>query len=107
MCGSGNATLLISNKETNDIMKIIKSLEESGLLIKGVRKTIKNKEKKQKEGFLEMSLGTLGANLMGNLLIGKDSISASERTIRADEGTIKASKGTIRADQDFKCHLIL
>ena len=50
-------------------MKIIKSLEESGLLIKGVRKTIKNKAKKQKEGFLKMSLGTLGANLMGNLLI--------------------------------------
>ena len=88
-------------------MKIIKSLEESGLLIKGVRKTIKNKAKKQKEGFLKMSLGTLGANLMGNLLIGKGSISPSELKIRADEGTIKASKDTIRADQGFKCHLIL
>ena len=107
MCGSDNATLLISNKETNDVMKIIKSLEESGLLIKSVRKTIKNKAKKQKGGFLKMSLGTLGANLMGNLLIGKGSISPSELKIRADEGTIKASKDTIRADQGFKCHLIL
>ena len=43
---------------------------------------------------------------MGNLLIGKGSISPSELKIRADEGTIKASKDTIRANQGFKCHLI-
>ena len=61
-------TLIISNEEMNDVMKIIKSLEESGLLIKGVSKTIKNEAKEQKGGFLIMLLDTLGANLLGNLL---------------------------------------
>ena len=56
----------------NDIMKIIKSLEESNLLVKGVSKTIKNEAKEQKGGFLSMSLGTLGASLLGNLLTVKD-----------------------------------
>ena len=51
--GSGNTTLIISNEEMNDIMKIIKSLEESGLLIKSVSKTIKNKAKEQKKDFSE------------------------------------------------------
>ena len=64
-------TLIISNEKKNDIMKIIKSLEESGLLMKGVSKTIKNEAKKQKNGFLGMVLGTLGASLLGNLLAGK------------------------------------
>ena len=49
-------------------MKILKSLEESGLLIKGISKTIKNDAKKHKEGFLGMCLGTLGASLLGTLL---------------------------------------
>ena len=52
----------------NDIIKIVKSLEESGLLIKGVSKTIKNEEKEQTVGFLEMLLGTLDASLLENLL---------------------------------------
>ena len=56
-------TLIISNEETNDIMKIVKSLEESGLLIKIVSKTIKNEAKEEKRGFLGMLLGTLGASL--------------------------------------------
>ena len=56
-------TLIISNKEMNDTMKIIKSLEEYGLLIKGVSETIKNEAKEQKEGFLSLLLGTLGARL--------------------------------------------
>ena len=59
--GSGMTTLIISNEEMDDIMKIIKSLEESGLLIKGVTKTIKNEAKEQKGGFLDMLLRTLGA----------------------------------------------
>ena len=50
------------------IIKIIKSLEDSGLLIEGVTKTVQNEVKKQKEGFLSMLLGTLGASLLGNLL---------------------------------------
>ena len=61
------ATLIISNKEMHDIIKIIKSLEESGLLMKGVSKTIKSEAKEQKSGFF----GTLGANLLGNLLTEK------------------------------------
>ena len=87
MFGSGTTTLIISNEEMNDIMKIVKSLEDSGLLIKGVSQTIKNEAKEQKGGFLSMLLETLGASLLGNLLTGK--------------GTIRAGKGTIRAGQDF------
>ena len=71
MFESGATTLIISNKEMNDIMKIIKSLEETSLLIKGVSKTIKNEAKEQKGGFVIMLLGTLGASLLGNLLTGK------------------------------------
>ena len=67
MFGCGFTTLIISNEEMNDIMKIIKSLEESGLLIKGVSETIKNEVKEQNGGFLGMLLGTLGASLLGNL----------------------------------------
>ena len=81
------ATLIISNEEMNDIIKIVKFLEESGLLIKCVSETIQNEAKEQKDGFLRMLLSTLGASLSGNLLKGK-------RTIRAAEGTI-------RAGQDF------
>ena len=51
--------LIISKEEMNDIMKIIKSLEESGFLIKGINKTIKNEVKEQKGGFLSILLGTL------------------------------------------------
>ena len=59
-------TLIISNEEMNDIMKIVKSLEEFGLLIKGVSETTKNEAKEQKEQFLGMLLGTLGVSLLGN-----------------------------------------
>ena len=65
------ATLIILNEEMNDTMKIVKSLEESGLLIKDVSETIKNEAKEQKGGFLCMLLGTLGASLLANLLTGK------------------------------------
>ena len=62
--GSGNmTTLIISNDEINDIIKIIKSLEDSGLLLKGVTETVQNEVKEQKRGFLSMLLGTLGASL--------------------------------------------
>ena len=69
--GSGNTTLIISNEEMNDIMKIVKALEDSNILLKGVTKTIKNETKEHKGGFLSMLLGTLGASLSGNLLSGK------------------------------------
>ena len=54
----------------NDIMEMVKSLEESGLLIKHVNKTVKNEVKKQKSGFLKKLLSILGASSLGNLLTG-------------------------------------
>ena len=68
---ASRTTLIISNEEMNDIMKIIKSLEESGLLVKGVCETIKNEAKEQQGAFLSMWLCTLVASLLGNLLAGK------------------------------------
>ena len=85
MFGSGYATLIISNKELEDIMKIISSLDDSGLLIKGVSEAIKNEARGQKEEFLGMSLGTLGASLLGNLLTVKVIIRARKGTNRASE----------------------
>ena len=52
MFGSGNTTLIIFNEEMNYIMKKVKSLEEFGLLIKGVSQTIKNEAKNKKEDLL-------------------------------------------------------
>ena len=63
---SRTTTLIISNEEMNDIMKIVKSLEKSSLLIKGVTETIKNEAKEQNGGFLEIILGPLDASLLGN-----------------------------------------
>ena len=83
MFGSGNTTLIISNKEMNDIKKIIKSLEESGLLIKGISETINSEAKEQKGGFLGMLLDTLQTSLLGNLLTGKGTKRAGEITVRA------------------------
>ena len=76
MHGSGTTTLIVSNKEMNDIMKIVQALEDSNILLKGVTKTIKNETKEQKGGFLSMLLGTLGASLLGNLLAGKGIVRA-------------------------------
>ena len=67
---SGVTTLIISNEEMNDIMNIVKSVKESGFLIKGVSETIKTEAKVQKGGFLSTFLGTLGASLLRNLLAG-------------------------------------
>ena len=66
-------------------MKIVKSLEESGFLIKGISETTKNEVKEQKEGFLGMLVDTLDASLLGDLLTDKDTITAGEGTIRAGE----------------------
>ena len=81
--GSGTTNLIISNDEINDILKIVKSLEDSGLLLEGVSETIKNEAKEQKEGFLSMLLGTLGPSLLGNTLGGKGVIRAGEGAVRA------------------------
>ena len=87
--GSGTKTLIISNEEMNDIMKIIQTLEDSNILLKRVTKTIRNETKEQKGGFLSMLLGTLGASLLGNLLAGKG-------IVRAGSGN-KKGKGIVRA----------
>ena len=74
MFGSGVTTLIISNDEINAIMKIIKSHEEFGLLIKGASTTVKNKAKGEIGGFLGVLLSILTASLLGNLLTGKRTI---------------------------------
>ena len=66
-------------------MKIVKLLEQSGLLIKGISEAIKNEAKEQKGGFLSMLLGTLAASMLGSALIGRGVIRAGEGTIRAGE----------------------
>ena len=65
-------TQVISNDEIDDIIKIVKSLEDSGLLLEGVTETVQNEVKEQKGGFLSMLLGTLGASLLGNILTGRE-----------------------------------
>ena len=86
--------LIISNEEMIDTMKIIKSHEESGLLIKGVSETTKNEAKEQRDGFLSMLLGILVASLLRNLL-------TSKGVMTAGEGVIRAGEETISVDQDF------
>ena len=75
--------LIISNEEMEDIMKIVKSLEESCLLIKEVSEIIKHEAKEQNPRFLPMLLGILTANLLGSALAGKGVIRAGEGTTRA------------------------
>ena len=69
--GHNNITLIISNNEMEDIIKLVKSLEDSGLLLKGVTETVQNEVKEQKGGFLSMLLGTLGASFLENILTGQ------------------------------------
>ena len=90
--GSGTATLIIANEEMDHIMKIVRGLENSNILLKAVTKTIKNETKERKGGFLGMLLGTLGASLLGNILAGKG-------IIRAHYGH---GKGIIRAGYGYK-----
>ena len=101
--GSGAITLITSNEEMNDIMKIFQALEDSNILLKGVNKTIKNETKEQKLGFLSMLLGTLEASLLGNLLTGKG-------IVRTGSGN-KKGKGIVRVRPgkkwDFQCCFIL
>ena len=87
--GSGTIKLIIENEDMNDIMKIIEALENSGILLKAVTKTIENETKEQRRGFLSMLLGTLGASLLGNLLTGKGMMRAGEGIVRAGEGAKK------------------
>ena len=93
MFGSGTTTLIISNDEKNDILKIVKSLENSGLLLKGVSETFQHETKEQGGGFLSMLLGTLGASLLEDIL---SKGLSGKGVIRAGEGTIRAGYGSKR-----------
>ena len=88
--GSGTTTLIISSEEINDIMKIVQALQDSSILLKGVTKAIKTKE--QKGGFLSMLLGTLGANLLRNLLTEKGIVRA---------GTARPLSSASQKQRDF------
>ena len=89
-CGH-NTTLIISNDEMKNILKIVKSLENSGLLLQGVSERNKNEAKEQKGGFLSMILDTFGASLLGNMLAGKGVIRAGEGTARVGYGSKNSS----------------
>ena len=84
---------------------LLKSLEHSGLLLKGVTETVQNEVKGQKGGFLSMLLGTLDASLLGNILTGTDAIATSQGGVlyragkgkginRAGEGIVRAGYGS-------------
>ena len=94
--GSGhnnNTTLIISNDEMDDVLKIIKSLEDSEVLLKGVSETIEHGAKEQRGGFLSMLLETLGASSLGDIL---SKGLSGKGVIRAGEGTIRAGYGSKR-----------
>ena len=90
--GHNNTTLIISNDEMDDILKIVKSLEDSGVLLKGVTETIQHEAKEQRGGFLGLLLGTLGAFLLGDIL--SKGLSG--------KGVIRVGEGAIRAGYDSK-----
>ena len=96
----GNGIKLITEQEDmNDTIKIIEALENSGILLKGVTKTIEDETKEQRGGFLSMLLGTLGAGLLGNLLTG------GKGMMRAGEGSVASrakGKGIVRAGEGAK-----
>ena len=92
---SGNTkTLIISKNEMEDIIKIAKSLEESGLLLEGVTETVQYEVKEQKRGFLSVLLGTLGASLLGNISTGPGINRAGEGILRAGYGNKKGRKNS-------------
>ena len=95
--GSGNTTLIISNEEMNDLMKIIQALENSNILIKRVTKTTKSETKEQKGGFLSMLFGTLGSSLLGNLLTGKGIVRGGSGCPLSSTFKNKKGKGILRA----------
>ena len=80
--------VIIEEEDMKDIINIIEALENSGILLKGVSKTIENETKEQRGGFLSMLLGTLGASLLGNLLTGGKVI------MRAGDGIVRAGEGS-------------
>ena len=101
---NNTTTLIISDDKMKDIIRIVKSLDDSGLWLQGVSETIQNEAKEQKRWFLSMLLDTLGAKLLGNILAGKGINGAEEGVIRAGNGaaTKKQGKGIVRAGHGKK-----
>ena len=91
--GHNNTTPITPNDETDDILKIVKSLEDSGVLLKGASETIQHEAKEQR-GFLSMLLGTFGASLLGDIL---SKGLSGKRVIRAGDGIIRAGYGSKRS----------
>ena len=98
MHGSVSTTLINSNEEMNEIMKVVQTPEDSNILKKRVTKTIKNETKEQKVGFLSMLWGTLGASLSGNLLAGKEIVRAGSGN-KKENGIVRAGSGNKKEKQ--------
>ena len=90
-------TLIVSNKEMNDMMKIIKALKDSGMFLKRIIKKIEKETKQQKDGFAGILLGNLGASLLENIL-------AAKGIVRARYGSKKVNQGQeiVTAGHDLK-----
>ena len=102
--GSGNmTTLIISNDEIEDIIKIVKSLEDFGLLLKGISETVQNEVKDQKGEFFNMLLGTLAARLLRNLLTGQgiNGTGKGRGINRVGEGVLRAGCDSRSSKMDF------
>ena len=102
--------LIISNDKMKDIIEVVKYLEDSGLLLKGVSETVQNEAKEQKGGILSMLLGTLGESLLGNILAEKGinraregaiakSISKETKSKRQGRGIVRAGYGNIKGQK--------
>ena len=102
--GSGNhTTLIISNDDMHDLLKIVKSLEDSGILLNGITETVKNEVKEQKAGLLSMLLGTLGASLLGDLLTKNLS---GRGVIRAGDTSLLRYKPIIKMNLDLLASIV-
>ena len=100
---NNNATLIISNNELKVITSILESLENSGLLLKGVAETVQNEVKQQKGGSFSMLLGTLSASLLGNLLTdrGVNKAGKGQGINRAGEGVLRTGYVSCSSKMDF------
>ena len=89
-------TLIILNEEIDDIMKIVKTIKDSGLLIKGASETIENEAKEQKGRLFSMLLGTLGDSLLGNILTVK-----GVKPKMPEEGVTRVGEAKTREEDGF------